>query len=105
MAAPQPGIGDWYRLRAGELFEVVAVDDDDGTIELQYFDGTVEEMDVDDWEAQWDEGTLEAAEAPEDWSGSVDIEPGEGEGRSSSDSLSEDRDQRASRLDGIDLFE
>jgi hypothetical protein len=62
-------------------------------------------MDVDDWEAQWDEGTLEAAEAPEDWSGSVDIEPGDGEGRSSSDSLGEDRDLRASPLDGIDLFE
>jgi len=106
MAAPQPGIGDWYRLHGGELFEVVAVDDDDGTIEIQYFDGTVEEMDVDDWNAQWDEGVLEAAEAPEDWSGSVDIEPGDQEGRSSSsDSLGEDRDLRASPLDGIDLFE
>jgi hypothetical protein len=105
MAAPQPGIGDWYRLQGGELFEVVALDDDDGTIEIQYFDGTVEEMDVDDWNAQWDEGSLEAAEAPEDWSGSVDIEPSDNEGRSSSDSLGEDRGLRASQLDGIDLFE
>ena len=109
MAAPQPGIGDWYRLQGGELFEVVAVDDDDGTIELQYFDGTVEEMDVDDWNAQWDEGVLEVAEAPEDWSGSVDVEPGDGDGAgrssSSDSSLGGDRDLRASPLDGIDLFE
>jgi hypothetical protein len=104
MTTPQPGIGDWYRLNGGALFEVVAFDDDDGTIELQYFDGTVEEMDIEDWEAQWEEGALESAEAPEDWSGSVDVESGDEEGRGS-DSLNDDRDLRASPLDGIDLFE
>jgi hypothetical protein len=103
MTTPHPGIGEWYRLNGGELFEVVAVDEDDGTIELQYFDGTVEEMDVDDWHAQWDEGALEAAEAPEDWSGSVDVES-ERDTRNS-DSAGEDRELRASGLDGIDLFE
>ena len=77
MATPQPGIGDWYRLNGGALFEVVALDDDDGTIEIQYFDGTVEEMDIEDWDAQWNDGALEAAEAPEDWSGSVDVEASE----------------------------
>ena len=81
MAAPHPGIGDWYRAERRALFEVVALDDDDGTIEIQYFDGTVEEMDVEDWEAQWDDGALEAAEAPEDWSGSVDVGDGDGNGR------------------------
>lgn len=100
---PHPGIGEWYRLNGGELFEVVAIDEDDGTIEIQYFDGTVEEMDVDDWNAQWDEGGLEAAEAPEDWSGSVDVES-ERDGRNS-DTSGEDRELRASGLDGIDLFE
>lgn len=106
MAKPAPVIGQWYRHPGGDSFEVVAIDRDDRTIEIQYFDGTVEEMDVDDWNAQWDEGVLEAAEAPEDWSGSVDIEPGDQEGRSSSDARSgEDRDLRASPLDGIDLFE
>jgi hypothetical protein len=104
MTAPHPGIGDWYRLSGGQLFEVVAVDDDDGTIEIQYFDGTVEEMDVEDWESQWDEGSLETAEAPEDWSGSVDVEGGDEETRGS-EALGEDRDLRMSPLDGIDLFE
>ena len=104
MTAPHPGIGDWYRLNGGQAFEVVAVDDDDGTIEIQYFDGTVEEMDVEDWESQWDDGGLEAAESPEDWSGSVDVEAGDEETRGS-ENLGEDRDLRMSPLDGIDLFE
>ena len=104
MATPQPGIGDWYRLSGGALFEVVAVDDDDGTIEIQYFDGTVEEMDVEDWDAQWQDGALESAEPPEDWSGSVDVESGDDEGPGT-DSLGEERDPRMSPLDGIDQFE
>ncbi|MGH7879332.1 MAG: DUF6763 family protein [Candidatus Binataceae bacterium] len=104
MTAPHPGIGDWYRSSGGQLFEVVAVDDDDGTIEIQYFDGTVEEMDVEDWESQWDDGALETAEAPEDWSGSVDIEAGDGDARGA-EAPGEERDLRASPLDGIDLFE
>ncbi len=103
MTVPQPGIGEWYRLSGGELFEVVAVDTDDGTIEIQYFDGTVEEMDFEDWESQWEEGLLEAADPPEDWSGSVDVEPDEDGYRY--DGYDDDRNLRASPLDGIDLFD
>jgi hypothetical protein len=104
MMGPQPGIGDWYRLTGGELFEVVALDEDDGTIEIQYFDGTIEEMDVEDWNDQWDDGALESAEAPEDWSGSVDVEATAEEGRVP-DSSGEDRELRAGSLEGIDLSE
>ena len=32
----QPEIGAWYRLRGGESFEVVAIDDADGTIDLRF---------------------------------------------------------------------
>jgi hypothetical protein len=104
MMGPQPGIGDWYRLTGGELFEVVALDEDDGTIEIQYFDGTIEEMDVEDWNDQWDDGALESAEAPEDWSGSVDVEATAEEGRVP-DSSGEDRELRAGSIEGIDLSE
>ncbi len=102
---PLPSIGDWYRLNGGESFEIVAVDADDGTIDIQYFDGTLEEMDREDWDAQLADGALEAAEAPEDWSGSVDIERDDVDGRGSEPSFGEERDLRASGLDGIDLFE
>lgn len=104
MVAPQPRIGDWYRSNGGELFEVVAVDEDDGTIDIQYFDGTVEEMDREDWEAQWEEGLIEVAEPPEDWSGSVDVEADE-EQTQGGESLGDDVTLRASNLEGLDLFE
>ena len=48
----KPTIGNWYRITGSDSFEVVAFDEDDGTIELQYFDGTVEEMDLEDWQAE-----------------------------------------------------
>ena len=104
MATPQPGIGDWYRLDSGSLFEVVAYDGDDGTIEIQYFDGTVEEMDIEDWEAQWEDGALESAEAPEDWSGSVDVDAEDsGRGR---DAGGDERNLQASgSVEGVDLLE
>ena len=69
--SPSPVIGEWYRrLVNGALFEVVALDRDDGTVEVQHFDGTVEEFDLE----SWDEQEIEEAQPPEDWSGSVDIE-------------------------------
>ncbi|MHB1871386.1 MAG: DUF6763 family protein [Steroidobacteraceae bacterium] len=104
MVAPQPGIGDWYRLSGGELFEVVAINEDDATIDIQHFDGTVEEMDREDWEAQWDDGLIEAAEPPEDWSGSVDVD-GDDEASAGGEAPGEEATPRASPLDGLDLFE
>ena len=71
MANPAPVIGDWYRQPGGETFEVVAIDPDDRTIEIQYFDGTVEELELEDWL----DDQIAVTEAPEDWTGSVDVEP------------------------------
>lgn len=65
-----PFIGSWYKDAHGGLFEVVAIDDDDNTVEIQYFDGTLEELDLDMW---W-ETPMEMVEPPEDWSGSLDID-------------------------------
>ena len=101
MAVPQPNIGNWYKVTGGETFEVVALDEDDGTIEIQYFDGTVEEMDVEDWESQWEDGALETAEPPEDWTGSVDVEQEAEEGMRS-DANSGPEDVRASSLDRLE---
>ena len=70
MANPAPVIGEWYRRTGGDSFEVVAIDPDDRTIEIQYFDGTIEEIELDDWL----EEPIEATEAPEDWTGSVDVD-------------------------------
>ena len=74
MPNPRAEVGDWYRYTNGDLFEVVAVDEDDETIEMQHFDGTIEEIDFESWQSQWQDKAFEKAEAPEDWSGSVDME-------------------------------
>lgn len=65
-----PRIADWYKATNGETFEIVALDEEDRSIEIQYFDGMVEELDLDTWE----ELEAQAIEPPEDWSGSLDIE-------------------------------
>jgi hypothetical protein len=103
----KPTIGNWYRIQGSESFEVVAFDEDDGTIELQYFDGTVEEMDLDDWNAEKENGALDEIEAPEDWTGSVDVDPEEDDARSAAGGFDKDDDRRqsASKLEGLDLFE
>jgi hypothetical protein len=70
----KPIVGQWYRGTTDELFEVVAIDDQDETIEIQFFDGSVTEIDFEAWNEQLRDELLEAADAPEDWSGAVDVE-------------------------------
>jgi hypothetical protein len=100
----KPTIGNWYRIQASDSFEVVAFDEDDGTIELQYYDGTVEEMDLEDWQASHESGALEEIEAPEDWTGSVDVDDDE-ELRTQGYGEDEDRRQSTNKFEGLDLFE
>jgi hypothetical protein len=102
MSAP-PEIGAWYRIRGGESFEIVAIDEDDRTIEMQSFDGTVEEMDLEDWSSQRASGEIEDAQAPEDWSGSVDVD-GDDDAPSPNSGLEGDT-QMAGGLEGLDLFD
>ncbi|MBV6416361.1 MAG: hypothetical protein CMLOHMNK_00903 [Steroidobacteraceae bacterium] len=102
---PHPTIGAWYRLDGGESFEVVAYDPDDGTVEIQFFDGTVEEMDIEDWDAQREERRLEEVEPPEDWSGSVDVDTDMERDSRSADDYEESRGQWAGPLEGLDIFE
>src|SRR3982750_4385503 len=102
----KPIIGHWYRIQGSDSFEVVAFDEDDGTIELQYFDGTVEEMDIEDWQAEKEAGALGGGGAPEDWTGSVDVDPEEDDQRGAVGyGEDEDRAQRGAHLEGLDLFE
>jgi hypothetical protein len=67
-------VGEWYRGATNELFEVVAIDDHDETIEIQFFDGTVAEVDFESWNEHQLDDLIEVADAPEDWSGAVDVE-------------------------------
>ena len=71
MAVVYPVIGKWFRRRNGSLIEVVAVDEKDRTVEIQHFDGTIDEVELE----AWAELLLTEVSAPEDWSGSVDMDP------------------------------
>ncbi len=81
MAVLFPIIGQWFRRPSGTLFEVVAIDEADRTVEIQQFDGTIDEVDID----SWSDLLLTEVSAPEDWSGSVDMDPEDYVGKSSSD--------------------
>lgn len=64
-----PVVTQWYRpLTKGEPFQVTAFDEAEGTVEIQRFDGDVEELDLDSWR----ELELEMIEQPEDWTGPID---------------------------------
>jgi hypothetical protein len=65
-----PVLGNWYQpLDKGQKFRVVALNEDEGAAEIQYFDGNVEEIGLDEWY----ELDIEPVEAPENWSGPVDV--------------------------------
>ncbi len=66
--SPNPEVGNWYRGQDGQLFRVVAIDEDETTIEIQTFEGDVDEMDFE----TWDEIPPESVAPPEDWSGAFD---------------------------------
>ncbi len=70
-----PIVGHWYAHHdKGALFQVVALDDDAGTVEIQEFDGGLDELDLDEWRSL----SVYAAAQPEDWGGPLDdVEPDE----------------------------
>ena len=65
-------VGDWYQDASGRVFEVVAIDDDEAVVGIQYFEGDIAELDDDTWDLL----ELSPAAPPEDWSGAYDeMEP------------------------------
>jgi hypothetical protein len=73
----RPRRRQWYaHLDKGEAFQVVAIDAERGLIEVQTFDGDIEEFEREAWR----ELDLEAIAAPEDCRGPFDeTQPDDGE--------------------------
>ena len=64
---PEPE--QWYLdRRTGDMFQVVSVNDEDDSIDIQYADGAVEEKSLDGWATI----ALEGCDQPEDWVGPYD---------------------------------
>ena len=63
----EPAAGQWYEnLEENESFRVLSVDEDAETVEIEYLDGDIEEIDLDTW-AELD---LDKIDEPEGWAGS-----------------------------------
>jgi Family of unknown function (DUF6763) len=61
--------GNWYQdLDKERDFMVLDVNKREGTVDIQYFDGDIEELEMEEWE----EMDLEEIEPPEDWTGPLD---------------------------------
>lgn len=87
-----PIVTTWYKhLDKGQKFQVVAVDENDYLIEIQYFDGDIEEIDIDDWYLM----DLEQIESPEDISGALDVSEIDDLGNSITDTMPSDWDAPA----------
>lgn len=68
---PNPVVDSWYhQAEKAQRFLVTAIDGHSDTVEIQYFDGTLDEFDMSTWYAM----AVEAVEAPEDWTGPVDMD-------------------------------
>lgn len=63
-----PVVGNWYKDNEERIFEVVTFDEDDNYIEVQYFDGEIDEIDFEAWETL----SVENVAPPEDWTGPFD---------------------------------
>jgi hypothetical protein len=63
----EPAAGQWYEnIEENESFRVLSVDEDAETVEIEYLDGDIEEIDLDAW-AELD---LDKIDEPEGWAGS-----------------------------------
>jgi hypothetical protein len=64
-----PIIGNWYKDIENNLkFKIVAIDENDDSIDVQYINGDIGEYDTDSWYSS----TFDYIEAPEDWSAPFD---------------------------------
>lgn len=64
-----PIVGNWYLDTNNDTtFEVVSLDEDEGTVEIQLYEGEIEAIDIDDWY----EMNIEEAAEPDDFVGAYD---------------------------------
>ncbi|MFT5887203.1 MAG: hypothetical protein ACI9BO_000007 [Zhongshania sp.] len=70
MTILRPQLGCWYKdMETGELFEVVAVDDDSDSVETQLIDGELGQYYMESWRLL----KLRQIEEPEDWRNAFEL--------------------------------
>lgn len=82
-----PRIDQWYvHLDKGQRFYVIAINEEDNTVEVQHFDADIEEFSLDEWRAL----EIELSEEPENFSGALDIEEQDDRGTQITDTQPDD---------------
>jgi len=85
----EPVAGQWYEnVEEEESFRVLSVDEDSETVEIEYLDGDIEEIDIE----AWHEMDLELTQEPEGWAGDDDEEEEDEEEEDDEDEDEEDDD-------------
>jgi hypothetical protein len=82
-----PRIDQWYtHLDKGQRFYVTAIDEENNSVEIQHFDGDLEEYSLDEWRHL----DIEISEEPENWSGGLDVAEKDDLGTEITDTKSDD---------------
>lgn len=69
-SASEPIIDQWYsHLDKGQKFQVVALDEHSGDVEVQFFDGTVDFINLEDWA----ELQIDTIDPPANMAGPLDL--------------------------------
>jgi len=69
MADLDPLINQWYLdMEHDALFYVVAIDEQEDSVEIQFFDGNIDKIPLNYWYLM----NIEPAEPPEDWTGALE---------------------------------
>jgi hypothetical protein len=85
----EPVPGQWYEnVEEEETFRVLSLDEDHELVEIEYLDGEIEEIDIDEWH----EMDLELTEEPEGWSEDEDDDEEEDEEEEDLDDDEDDED-------------
>ncbi len=96
----EPVVGQWYvNAEEEETFRVITIDEDAEMVEIEYLDGEIEELDIDEWH----ELDLELTTEPEGWSEDEQEEEDDDEDEDEDDwDEDEDEDEDEDGDDGHD---
>lgn len=69
MSVTRPAVGSWYEDNLGHTFCIVAYDEQESSIDIQYYNGDIEDIDTETW------SYLETRQisTPEDWTAPYDM--------------------------------
>ncbi len=85
----EPAVGQWYEnAEEDETFRVLSINEDSETVEIEYLDGDIEELDLE----AWHEMDLEHTQEPEGWSDDADEDDDEDWDEEEEDEEDEDED-------------